>query len=316
MPAATLGRQQDRQEAEAQRHQRQRHGQQPLERPSKPDLAGARDIEPDAEQAHAGGLADEGPEGDERAAAEQESHQTEAENPPDREPISPTGGRRHDRGDQPGSDREREADERQVDRCGDCPSHQAHLVRLGLVVGSPEQPVRRALEGVIERFRDHREPPADVGDQPHTLLGDRGPHLRRLRNPLHQHLRLRARENLAPHLVGDLGVERPYDRVRQLVAGQRLVKRPPDGVLLDEHPDDGPFDGRAAHGADDRLLGGVLDRLVDPGGAGEPLGPARAGPEHPSGGRARPRRPLHLTHGATVAAPRVVQAVPWFPRSD
>ena len=77
-----------------------------------------------------------------------------------------------------------------------------------------------------------------------------------------------------------------------------------DRVLLDDHPHDRPFHGGAAKRADDRLLGGVLDRLVDPGGARQALGAARAGAQQAGGGRARPVAALGLHLAAAVRAHR------------
>jgi hypothetical protein len=102
----------------------------------------------------------------------------------------------------------------------------------------------------------------------------------RLSDPLDQHLRLRAGQELGPYPVGDLAVERLGDGLRHLLAGQGLLESTPDGVLLDEHAHDRPLDSRAPQRADDRLLDGILDRLVDAGRPGDAPGPAGPGAEH------------------------------------
>ncbi len=127
------------------------------------------------------------------------------------------------------------------------------------------------LDRVVDPLGDRGQPPAEIGDEACALLGDRRAHLGRIGDALHQHLGLRAGEDLAPDLVGRLGVEGLDDGARDLVAGERLLQRGLDGVLLEDDPDDRPLDGRAAQRADYRLLGGLLEGLVHAGCARQAL---------------------------------------------
>ena len=216
----------------------------------------------------------------------------EAEKPkpnigPDREAFTAAGGRGDDRGEQARTDRERNADQSEVDDSRHRPRDQAHLVGLSLVSRPAQQAVDELLGRVVHLLGDAGEAVAHVGDQSHPLLGYRRPYLWRLRDPLHEHLRLGAGQDLLPDAIGQLTVERVDHRLGHLVARQRLLQRALDGVLLHDHAHDRPLDRGTAEGADYGLLGGVLDRPVDAGGAGQALCSARASAEHAGGGRAR-----------------------------
>ncbi len=117
-------------------------------------------------------------------------------------------------------------------------------------------------------------------EQADALGADRRPHLGRLGDPLDQLLGLLAGEQAAPDLVDQLAVQRLEQRVLDRVALERALHRLFDHRPL-QHPGHRPLDRLAFDRGDDRLLGGDLDRLVDPGGAADRAGAADSDAQQP-----------------------------------
>jgi hypothetical protein len=112
-----------------------------------------------------------------------------------------------------------------------------------------------------------------------------------------------------PNLVDQLAVERVDQGILDRVALQGVVHR-----LLDhgafQHPRDRPFNRLALDRGDHCLLGGSLNRLVDPGRLADVAGAAHTGGEQAHGERQR------LARGAFAVGRRVrVRAVCHRPAS-
>ena len=91
-------------------------------------------------------------------------------------------------------------------------------------------------------------------------------------------------QQAVPDLIDELGVEHLHHGALHRGAGQGALQRVLRRLAL-EHTDDRPLDRGALERAHDRLLGGALDRVVDPGRRRHPLGAAGADAEQPAGKR-------------------------------
>ena len=147
-----------------------------------------------------------------------------------------------------------------------------------------DHPTHEALQPVVEAAGDLADLAPDVAQQADALRGDRGPELGRLGDPLDQLLRLVGVQQVIPDLIDELGVEHLHHGALHRGAGQGSLQRVLRRLTL-EHTDDRPLDGGALERAHDRLLGGALDRVVDPGRRRHPLGAAGADAEQPAGKR-------------------------------
>ena len=161
-----------------------------------------------------------------------------------------------------------------------------------LAAGRPaEEPAEGSLEEVVDRDGGPRDLAAEVGDQPDALRGERHADLRRLGDPLDQHLRLVAGEDVLPDAIGDLAVDRPPDRLLEPLLVERVLDGVGEPAVLDQ-AGDRPLDGGALEGADDRLLDRDLDRPIDPGRTGDPAdaagAPLEEAPPIGTSGRGRP----------------------------
>ncbi len=136
------------------------------------------------------------------------------------------------------------------------------------------------LEAVVEAAGDAADGAADVLDQPHPLGADRRPHLGRLGDPLDQLLGLLGGQQPPPDLVDQLAVHRLQQRPLDGVALQRPLHGLFDNRALQD-PRHRPLDRLAFDRGNDRLLGGDLDRAVDPGRFGDAAGAADADAEQP-----------------------------------
>ena len=72
-----------------------------------------------------------------------------------------------------------------------------------------EEPADRSLEEPVDGGGGPRDLAAEVGDQADALGGERHADLRCLGDPLDEHLRLVAGEDVLPDAIGDLAVDRP-----------------------------------------------------------------------------------------------------------
>ncbi len=136
------------------------------------------------------------------------------------------------------------------------------------------------LEAVVEAPGQFADRAADVLEQAGALGADRGPHLRRLGDPLDQLLGLLAGQQPAPDLVDQFAVHRLQQRSLDRLALQRPLHRLLDDRPL-QHPRHRPLDRLALDRGDDRLLGGDFDGAVDPGRLADGADPAHADPEQP-----------------------------------
>ena len=130
--------------------------------------------------------------------------------------------RRRSRGSRAAGRRRSRRRRRRVDEAG--------LVRLGLVVAAAERRCGRRARATSSSASVSRltwRPMSVI--RPKPCCGDRGPDLGRLGDPLDQHLRLVAGEDLLPDPIGDLAVDRPLDRLLELLLVDRRARPPPAG---------------------------------------------------------------------------------------
>ena len=237
-------------------------------------------LDPDREQAHPRGLPGRRPEGEQVDRAEDDPGADTEDDPRGADALR-VPERREDEPEQRRGAEEDPVQDHAVEHRRAHARDQSDVVGR-LRAGPADHPPDEALETVVEAAGDRADLAADVAQQPDALRGDRGPELGRLGDPLDQLLRLVRSQQSVPDVVDQLGVEhldsRPLDGRARQGALERVLRR-----LALEHADDRPLDGGALERAHDRLLGGALDRVVDPGRRGHPLGAAGADAEQPAG---------------------------------
>ena len=273
---------QDAQEAGSQRDRRQPGPHQTPKGDSSAELRRAAGLHADVHEPHPRRLAGKRPEEGQIGAARDQpgSH---ADDERGRRRVT---GQDH-RGDQRDHHRHREEDgveHPQVESQGHAPCDQAGAVGGLRTALAPHQPPCDTLDGIIQPARHPPDLPGDVLHQPHALSGHRRSDLGSLRDPLDQLLSLVAGQQALPDGVDQLAVEgvdqRPLDRW--------TVERSLHGLLHGgalKHPHQRPLDRGALDGAHDCLLGGGLDRSVDPRRFGHPPGASGAAAQEPSGKR-------------------------------
>ena len=239
-------------------------------------------LDPDREQAHPRGLPCSRPEGEQIDRAEDDPGADAEDDPRGADALRIPECREDE------TEQRRDAEEDHVQDHG--VEHRSARARdQADVVGrlrarAADHPTHEALETVVEAAGDLADLAPDVAQQADALRGDRGPELGRLGDPLDQLLRLVRSQQPVPDVVDQLGVKhldsRPLDGRARQGALEGVLRR-----LALEHADDRPLDRRALERAHDRLLGGALDRVVDPGRRGHPLGAAGADAEQPAGKR-------------------------------
>ena len=122
-----------------------------------------------------------------------------------------------------------------VDRDGDAAADEADVVGRPRVRWARRKILRSdPLEEVVDGRRRTRDLAAEVGDQSDALRGDRDPDLGRLGDPLDEHLRLVAGEDVLPDAVGDLAVDRPADRLLEPLLVERVLDGVGEPAVVDE----------------------------------------------------------------------------------